>query len=659
MKGFKVSVKKMLLLFAMLMLGTSITFAQVITLPTVSGKVGTTNVSVPIQVSNLGSNVKSYQFNLSYDNTKIEVTNASIEGTLSKDGTLQVNPDIANGKLYVGWAHHTAIAPTAGVLLNLTISFKSGGTSSLGVGNTFLLNNTQVAVANGSAIAATIEVYVASTTAKYNQEVLIPIKTSAIISTDNVKSFNFTATYDASKIEILGTALEGTYGSAGSIAENLGTLGTVQVAWANPTAIVVPADGILLYLKGKMKAKVATDIVLTAFQFNSGNPGAAFQKGTVTATNTAPVFAEATVAKTVAENSNLAFTVAATDADGDALTYSSTTLPTGATFVAGAFSWTPTYVQAGTYTITFTATDGTATANQVATITVTDVNRTPTIALSKASPMTVAEGQELKFSVTVADDDTDNTLTLTTGTLPTGAAFSATTKDFAWTPAYNQQGSYDVVFTVKDNKNATASVTAKITVTNINTAPSFVLPGAKQMKDTTILGGKYLLFNFVAIDPEGDAVTYTLVNPPAGASIANTTGLFVWRPVNTQAGKHQIVVVASDATLSTQSRIITIQVDKDVKVLDEGIPVAYELFQNYPNPFNPSTSIKFALPKESMVKLSVFNILGQEVGTLVNSTLVAGFHSINFNAVNLPSGMYIYKIDAENFTQIKKMILMK
>ncbi|MBK7632122.1 MAG: endonuclease [Ignavibacteriales bacterium] len=85
----------------------------------------------------------------------------------------------------------------------------------------------------------------------------------------------------------------------------------------------------------------------------------------------------------------------------------------------------------------------------------------------------------------------------------------------------------------------------------------------------------------------------------------------------------------------------------------------FELSQNYPNPFNPSTTIRFSLPEAGNVKLTLFNILGQEVRTLINEYKESGVHTINFEASELNSGMYIYKIEAGSFTQTKKMTLVK
>ncbi|MCX6175418.1 MAG: T9SS type A sorting domain-containing protein [Ignavibacteriales bacterium] len=91
----------------------------------------------------------------------------------------------------------------------------------------------------------------------------------------------------------------------------------------------------------------------------------------------------------------------------------------------------------------------------------------------------------------------------------------------------------------------------------------------------------------------------------------------------------------------------------------EAIPTEFALYQNFPNPFNPTTNIKFALPKESNVTLRIYNVLGQEVETLVNKVMPAGYHTVDFNATKLSSGMYIYRIEAGDFVQVKKMLLMK
>ncbi len=95
----------------------------------------------------------------------------------------------------------------------------------------------------------------------------------------------------------------------------------------------------------------------------------------------------------------------------------------------------------------------------------------------------------------------------------------------------------------------------------------------------------------------------------------------------------------------------------------EVLPTKYELLQNYPNPFNPETNIRFSLPENAKIAINIYNILGEKVTTFLNKELDAGFHQVNFNTnsagYKLASGMYIYTIETKNFSQVKKMILMK
>jgi hypothetical protein len=83
------------------------------------------------------------------------------------------------------------------------------------------------------------------------------------------------------------------------------------------------------------------------------------------------------------------------------------------------------------------------------------------------------------------------------------------------------------------------------------------------------------------------------------------------------------------------------------------------LFPNYPNPFNPTTKISWQLAVGSPVKLEIYNLVGQMVATLIDENRPAGYHSIQFNAANLPSGIYYYQLQAGEFRDVKKMILMK
>ena len=92
---------------------------------------------------------------------------------------------------------------------------------------------------------------------------------------------------------------------------------------------------------------------------------------------------------------------------------------------------------------------------------------------------------------------------------------------------------------------------------------------------------------------------------------------------------------------------------------EKALPGEFNLSQNFPNPFNPSTTIEYALPKASYVELKVYNLLGQEIATLVHSEMTAGVHSVTWNARNVTSGVYFYKMTAGNFSRLNKMLLIK
>jgi len=110
----------------------------------------------------------------------------------------------------------------------------------------------------------------------------------------------------------------------------------------------------------------------------------------------------------------------------------------------------------------------------------------------------------------------------------------------------------------------------------------------------------------------------------------------------------------------TNENYIVARFSSTTAIQKDHIPVEFKLAQNYPNPFNPSTTIRVDLPVDMKnVKLSVFNSVGEEVSELVNGSMSAGVHMIEFNAKNLPSGIYFYRIEAGENIHLRKMILMK
>ncbi len=128
---------------------------------------------------------------------------------------------------------------------------------------------------------------------------------------------------------------------------------------------------------------------------------------------------------------------------------------------------------------------------------------------------------------------------------------------------------------------------------------------------------------------------------------------------------YRVKAVDNGNHTSDPSDVVTAHVlggypDKIIAQQTETItPAEYKLEQNYPNPFNPTTSIYYNLKDAGYVSLKVFNMLGQEIAELVNENQSEGYHSVEFNAFDIPSGIYIYQIKAGEFSGIKKMMLVK
>jgi len=393
---------------------------------------------------------------------------------------------------------------------------------------------------------------------------------------------------------------------------------------------------------------------------------------TVLNVNIAPTLVLNPVGPNFSVNEGAALAVQLVGADvnsGTTLSYSyvSTPAATGATFdpATGAFAWTPVTNQAGTYNVTFTVSDGSLSTNVASVITVVGVNIAPTLTLSPAAPYTVNEGGTLTITLNGADVNNGNVLTYSITnptTLPAGATLVGNV--FTWVPTYDQGRAlaWPFTFKVADQGGLSATVIANVTVVNVNRAPVFTtpLPANVIVPVHKAPNPVFYRFTYVATDPDGDAVTYSLIAGAANMSIT-TDGMFAFAPALDQAGKsYTVTVQASDGTLTVSTSVVLTTSSTITAVQDlDGVPTEFSLMQNYPNPFNPTTTIRFAIPNESSVRLTVFNMLGQEVASLFQGHLSAGNHKVEFDASKLNSGMYLYRIEAGNFVSVKKMLLMK
>ncbi|MFA3783784.1 cohesin domain-containing protein [Melioribacteraceae bacterium 4301-Me] len=522
----------------------------------------------------------------------------------------------------------------------------------------------------------------------------------------NVHALQFTVTYDKNIVYITGVDVSGTIMDGKTPVVNADTAnGTITVAWASPDSVALSGEGTLLNLVFLFRNLGTSALQLNnSFLFNAGNPSVSPTDGqaitakimvaqapAVSATAGDAIMIPITVTTIEPADSVHAYQFSATfdknvftisgydvsstisDVNGGSVevnpdntngtvsvAFASTTAVSGS---GNLLYLTGTAVAAGVSDFKFTSfmfNNGTPTAGTIdGQVAVAAQNVAPTLTLSPAdTAYTIAENTSIQIQL-IGNDTPGDVLTYSASGMPAGATLS-TSGLFSWTPNYDQGRTqpYVITFKVTDQGGLFATKSVSITVTNVNRAPSFTAEPANNTVVPVHNVPVYYTFQYQANDPDGDPLTFSLVSGPGSIT---TNGLYKWAPAPVDAGQSFIVVVQVTDGTATVTSTRTLKVSDTVTGVDgqAELPTKYELMQNYPNPFNPTTTIQFALPKESHVKLTVFNVLGQEVAVLIDRTMGAGYHTVNFNATNLNTGMYLYKIEAGNFVSIKKMLLIK
>jgi hypothetical protein len=300
-----------------------------------------------------------------------------------------------------------------------------------------------------------------------------------------------------------------------------------------------------------------------SFRFTASDATGAAASTTVNLrANTAPVV-DAIPNPSVRAGQPVTFTATGTDAEGDALTFAATGLPTGATFSpAGVFNWSA--AVAGTYTVLVTASDGTLTS-AARTVTIAVVaNNPPTV--GNIPNQTVRVGQTVAFTATATDLDNDPVTFTATG-LPVGASFSSAGV-FSW-PNASPVGAYTVSITASDGFLTSVARTVTITV-SANTPPTIAA-----VPNQTVRAGQSLSFTVTATDAENDLVTLSATGLPTNAVFSTASnegsGTFSWpSPV---AGTHTVTFTAreTDGQLSS-SRQVTITVTPNTAPSVNAVP---------------------------------------------------------------------------------------
>ena len=553
-----------------LLLATGVSFGQVtVSLPNVTGQVGSSQ-TIPVTVGDLtGQGVISYQFTVTFDPSVVTITNATTAGTLSSGvGQFLVNSSVA-GRITVG-ASGTSALTGSGTLLNLSATLTGKGTSALTF-SSFQFNegNPAATITNGSVVVPTLAIALGtvSVTAPVGGAFTIPVTTEDLTG-KNVLSYEFTVNFDATKVKLTSYSTTGTLSSAiGSIVVNTSVSGQLKLAAAGTASIA--GAGTLINLTGEVVSGGTSAVTFSSVKFNEGTPSVAGVAGSVTVgINTKPTFVKKLADTTVAENQALSYTYTASDAESNPLTFSGLTLPTGASLTsAGVFSWTPSYTQSGTH----------------------------------------------NFKVVVSDGQLSDT------------------------------------------------AATKVTVTNVNRKPMFNFRTPATL--TLVSQNRDQAFVVSATDPDGDALTFTWkvngVQVKTGAD-STYTGKYT-DPHNTLKS---VIAVFSDASLAKDSTTWDFRIT-DVERPDQIIPTEFALGQNYPNPFNPATMISYDLPKEAPVTVEVYNVLGIKIRTLLSGEAKnAGRHNVSWDGrddvgVSMPTGVYLYRINAGSFQASKKMTLLK
>ena len=295
--------------------------------------------------------------------------------------------------------------------------------------------------------------------------------------------------------------------------------------------------------------------------------------------------------RVVNENQLLQFSVSGSDPDGDALTFSASNLPNGASFSGQTFSWTPNFLQAGNYFVIFSVSDGEFIVSETVTITVNNINRNPTIT---STPITTAtEDTIYNYDVNAADPDSDDVLIfLVSG--PGGMSINPLTGLISWTPNDAQAvvGTHSVTVQVSDQKGGSAMQTFTIAVTRVNDMPLFsTIPNQFVNEDTGFVNNLVDLHLFASDEEDSDAaLTFSIVSQSNTGVISCSMDSNRFVDCTTQPNQ----TGASDIT---------------VRVTDTGGLTATKAFRVAVGSVNDAPTLQIIKPQSTFVEGAVVDVL--------------------------------------------------
>ncbi len=415
---------------------------------------------------------------------------------------------------------------------------------------------------------------------------------------------------------------------------------------------------------------------------------------TVNDVNRPPIWVNYPEQVEIDENQELGFTVVGEDPDDDdlSISFASEDLPEEAQFAdngdgTGTFNWTPSFDDAGEYTASFVLSDGEISVEAVVNITVNNVNRNPYPFDPDFIEAVILEGEEFFLELATSDPDGDDLVWSITdeGNLPDGwefTDFGDGSFEFRLTPSFEDAGCYEATFRVDDGFGGFLTLPLILTVINVNRAPDDFSLTAPQ--DGYEIDPQDYTVRFEwdqAVDPDGDEVIYNLFINATYEDIDTTVSVeglevneFIIEHIDSLLIELGIVseesieveaawwVEATDGDLATESSqrwTIVVPIPTSAHMQDENIPTEFSLEPVYPNPFNPSTHIDFALPEPTQVRLAVWDGSGRLLEVILSKQLPVGRHSVSWSANNLPTGIYIFTLEANGTRLITKGMLIR
>ena len=399
-------------------------------------------------------------------------------------------------------------------------------------------------------------------------------------------------------------------------------------------------------------------------------------------TNNAPVLISLSDV-TINEDESSTVTLSATDADGDAITYSAVSDTNAVTpsISSSTLTLTPQANWNGVATITAYASDGSYKDSTSFKLTVNPVS--DMVALED---VTIDEdGFNGVYLNSTFTGETEFTAVSDTNGVELSIDKDALGSRLYYRPIKNWHGVANIKVYASDGTSKD-STSFKLTVTSVNDVPqafewvSSELDSINIAKDN--LSFTYDLDWTESVDVDGDTINYIVyakIGEYRSEEIFDSTatnysipyeeianGAFEGLPGN--AATVYFSVWAHDGTdsvkISRDDRVLYVNRYDYLSIESEGVPNEFALHENYPNPFNPTTQIRFDLPEMSNVTLTIYNMIGQKIKSFTMQSAPAGYHSLTWNATNdlgapVAAGVYLYQLQTEGFIKTKKMVLLK